>query len=599
MNTLQFSHILADKAKKYGDQTALCQRKNLTDEWSKISWSEFSRLVNTVAKAFVEIGITEQQRIGQFSQNKSENLIVDYAIYNNRAVMVPMYATSTVAQIEFIVNDAEIGILFVGDQSQYDIAVEVQKKSLFLKKIIVFDDDVNISNNENAMFYTDFLEIGKKSTKHFEVENRMNESSEDDLACILYTSGTTGNPKGVMLHHSCFNEAMRTHQIRISSVTDQDTSIAFLPLSHVFERTWCYFCLYQGATIYINLRPIEIQQTIKDVRPTLMCAVPRFWEKVYAAVKENIATMTPLKQGIVTWAVAVGKKHNIDHLRLGKRPGWWLSLRYQIADKLIYSQVKRTIGIENANILPTAGAKLSDEINLFMRSIGVPIVYGYGLTESTATVTCFEYTGYEIGTVGSIMPDLQVKIGEDNEILLKGKTIFKGYYNNPEANAAAFTEDGWFRTGDAGYIKNNNIVLTERIKDLFKTSNGKYIAPQEIETRVGLDRYIEQIAVIGDERNYVTAIIAPSIPTLEEYAQKNGIKYENIDELLHQQAIYDLLEKRIRKQQEGMASYELIKKFSIIKRGFSIETGELTNTLKLRRAIIMQKYKQLIDDMYA
>ena len=425
MNTLQFSHILADKAKKYGDQTALCQRKNLTDEWSKISWSEFSRLVNTVAKAFVEIGITEQQRIGQFSQNKSENLIVDYAIYNNRAVMVPMYATSTVAQIEFIVNDAEIGILFVGDQSQYDIAVEVQKKSLFLKKIIVFDDDVSLANNENAFYYADFLEIGKKSTKHFEVENRMNESSEDDLACILYTSGTTGNPKGVMLHHSCFNEAMRTHQIRISSVTDQDTSIAFLPLSHVFERTWCYFCLYQGVTIYINLRPIEIQQTIKDVRPTLMCAVPRFWEKVYAAVKENIATMTPLKQGIVTWAVAVGKKHNIDHLRLEKKPGWWLKLRYQIADKLIFSQVKRTIGIENANILPTAGAKLSDEINLFMRSIGVPIVYGYGLTESTATVTCFEYTGYEIGTVGSIMPDLEVKIGEDNEILLKGKTIFK------------------------------------------------------------------------------------------------------------------------------------------------------------------------------
>jgi len=250
-------------------------------------------------------------------------------------------------------------------------------------------------------------------------------------------------------------------------------------------------------------------------------------------------------------------------------------------------------------MLPTAGAKLSDEILVFFRSIGVPIVYGYGLTESTATVACFGYVNYEVGTVGTIMPDLEVRIGEENEIQLKGKTVFAGYYNNPKATKDAFTEDGWFKTGDAGYIKNNAIVMTERIKDLFKTSNGKYIAPQEIETKLGGDKYIEQVAVIGDERNYVTAIIAPSIPALEQYAKKHNIKYQNLDELLKNKDIHEFIQIRIGELQKGMANYELIKRFCLIKKSFAIETGELTNTLKIRRAVIMQKYKLLIDEMYS
>jgi len=387
--------------------------------------------------------------------------------------------------------------------------------------------------------------------------------------------------------------------MRLTGLTDKDISIAFLPLSHVFERTWCYYCAFKGATIYINQRPTEIQQTIKDVRPTLMCAVPRFWEKVYAGVQENLSGFSPFMLGVVTWALTIGKKYNIDYLRVGKKPYPFLQLRYFIADKLIFSKVKQTLGIENATMLPVAGARLSDDITLFFRSIGVPVIYGYGLTESTATVSCFENTGYEIGTVGSIMPDVEVKLGEDNEILLKGKTIFPGYYNNPEANAAAFTQDGWFKTGDAGLIKDNKIIMTERLKDMFKTSNGKYIAPQEIETRLTLDKYIEQVAVIGDERNFVTAIIAPSIPALEEYAKKNKITFENVDELLKSPAINELIQSRIVAQQHGMANYEIIKRFILIKKSFSIETGELTNTLKIRRAVIMHKYKTQIEEMYA
>ncbi|MFZ4725414.1 MAG: AMP-dependent synthetase/ligase [Paludibacter sp.] len=599
MEKLHFAQLVFAQAKKYGDRTALCYRDNITDDWTKISWNSLANQVSALSKAFVEIGLTEHQRVAQFSQNKAENLIVDFALFANRAVMVPMYATSTAAQVDFIINDAQIEIIFVGDQHQYNVALEVLENSKYLKKIVVFEKNVVFADNENAIYFTDLLAIGEKSTKHFEVQQRQNEAIGKDLSCILYTSGTTGNPKGVMLTHSCFKEAMRINTMRLTSLTDKDVSIAFLPLSHVFERTWCYLCIFNGVTIYINLRPTEIQQTIKDVRPTLMCSVPRFWEKVYAGVQENISKFSPLMLGVVTWAIATGKKHNVDYLRVGKKPDFFLKLKYSIADKLIFSKVKHTLGLENANMLPTAGAKLSDEITLFFRSIGVPIVYGYGLTESTATVTCFDYNFYEIGTVGSIMPDVQVKIGEENEILLKGKTIFAGYYNNAEATKAAFNEDGWFKTGDAGYIKDNMIVLTDRIKDLFKTSNGKYIAPQEIETRLGMDKYIEQVAVIGDERNYVTAIIAPSIPLLEEYAKKNKIEYENIDELLKLGSIYELIKSRITDLQKDMANYEQIKRFSLIQKSFSIESGELTNTLKMRRAVIMQKHKMLIDEMYS
>lgn len=597
MDNMHFSKLISYQSAKYKDKVVFNQRKTIQSDWEQMSWEQMESDVISLSRQFLASGVEVQARIGQFSNNLTENLIVDFALFSIRGVVVPMYATSTAAQIEYIVKDASIEILFVGNQTQYSIALEAQKSCPTLKTIIVFDQDVVLHSSDDC-YYADYLQSGRKLNASEEYKIRQKDASLDDMACILYTSGTTGNPKGVVLVHNNLTSAVRIHYKRLTSISDTDTSIAFLPLSHIFERMWTYYCLSKGVEIFINLNPIEVTETIKDVNPTLMCAVPRFWEKVYAGVQEKINEMSPVQQAIVTWALATGKRYNINTLRLGKKPDIFLQAQYKIADKLIFSKVKNTLGIQNGQMFPVAGAKLSDEINQFMHCMGVPITYGYGLTESTATVCCFDYTYYTIGSVGKIMPEVEVKIGEENEILLRGNTIFPGYYNQPEINKAAFTADGWFKTGDAGYIEDDILYLTDRIKDLFKTSYGKYIAPQEIETRLVLDKYIEQVAVIGDEKPYVTALIVPDYAALEKFATKQMIHFTTREELLENETIQELIRIRIDKAQQGMANYEMVKKFTLLGQPFSIQTGELTNTLKLKRVIVNHQYKLQIDKMY-
>lgn len=587
------------QAEKYGDKVALKYRDYETSQWIPITWNKFSQTVRQAANALVALGVEEQRNIGIFSQNKPECLFTDFAAFANRLVTIPLYATSSSAQAQYIINDAQIRFLFVGEQFQYDAAFSAFGFCHSLQKLIIFDRNVVLDpRDKTSIYYDEFLALGKDLPHNNVVEERTARASDEDLANILYTSGTTGEPKGVMLHHFNYREAIRIHDIRLTAMTDKDVSMNFLPLTHVFEKAWTYLCIHRGVQVCINLRPADIQTTIKEIRPTLMCSVPRFWEKVYAGVQEKIAQETGLRKAMMLDAIKVGKMHNIDYLRVGKTPPLLLHLKYKFYEKTIYALLKKTIGIENGNFFPTAGAAVPDEICEFVHSVGINMIVGYGLTESTATVSCFPDKGYEIGSVGTLMPDVEVKIGENNEILLRGKTIITGYYRKPEATADAIDKDGWFHTGDAGHLKDGHLYLTERIKDLFKTSNGKYVSPQALETKLAIDRYIDQIAVIADQRKFVSALIVPVYGFVKDYAKEKGLEYKDMADLLQHPKVQALFRARIDTLQQQFAHYEQVKRFTLLPEPFSMERGELTNTLKLKRSVVATNYKELIDKMY-
>ena len=338
---------------------------------------------------------------------------------------------------------------------------------------------------------------------------------------------------------------------------------------------------------------------MRQTHPTCMSSVPRFWEKVYTGVKERVEAASPLQRRLFTRALEVGRRHNIHYLSRGKQPPLRLRMEYKLLNRTVLSLVRKQLGLENANIFPTAGARVSPEVEEFVHAIGLCMMVGYGLTESLATVSC-DHTDkpYTIGSVGRVINGIQIKIGENSEVLLKGPTITKGYYKREALNATIFDKDGFFRTGDAGYIKNGELFLTERLKDLYKTSNGKYIAPQMIEALLLVDKYIDQVAVVADERKFVSALVVPEFRLVEEYAHAHGIEFNSREDLCANRQIHQMMLDRIHTLVQQLAPYEQIKRITLIPHHFSMESGELTNTLKLRRPVILTNYKDLIDKMY-
>ena len=594
-----FAELIHRQAEKYGNRTALKHRDNATGKWLKISWREFSDKVMLTAKAMAEFGIKVQENIGVYSQNMPQCLYTDFGAYGNRVVSIPMYATNSPGQIEYIINDAKIRTLFVGEQLQYNNAFKVQKDSKYLERLVVFDPAVKMNpEDKTSIYFDDFLRLGDNAHAEITVKIRMTEAVPEDLATIIYTSGTTGESKGVMLPHSCYLEAMRIHDVRLPLVTDKDLSMSFLPMTHIFEKAWCYYCLHKGVTIAINQDPKMIQKTLPEVHPTLMCNVPRFWEKVYAGVHEKINSASPAMKKIFLDAIETGRRYNLEYKNKGIPAPCSLKLKFQFYNKTVFTLLKKVLGIERGRFFPVAGAPLSDTINEFLQSVNIPIAYGYGLSETTATVCFYPEIGFQFGSIGEVMPGVQVKIDPgNNEILVKGKTVMSGYYNKPEETRKAFTEDGFFRTGDAGRLEGNTLFFTERIKDLYKTSNGKYIAPQAIEMVMSGDNYIEQIAVIGDQRKFVSALIVPAYPLLEKYAGEKGISFESREELVKNKDIIRFIEAMVEEHQKNLASYEKIKRFTLLPEPFMMGC-ELTDTLKLRRPVVLQKYATEIEAMY-
>ena len=593
------SVLIHDLAAHYGDREMLIYQDFGGKEWKSLSWNQVSNTVKEVSNALLNLGVKVQENIGIFSQNSVQYLETDFGAWGVRAVTIPFYATSSEQQIQFMINDAKIRYLFVGEQEQYDRARRVVSLCPTLERIIVFDPLVRISSHDpNALYFSDFLKLGENLPRQTEVEARQKEASFDDIANILYTSGTTGDSKGVILPHSQFHAAFEANN-KCVPVNDKDRVMNFLPYTHIFERGWALLALTKGATMIVNTHPQEVQQAMRETHPTCMSAVPRFWEKVYMGVMDKIEHSSTMQRKLFMHALAVGRKHNIEYLSLGKKPPVALHLEYEVLNRTVFSLVRKELGLENAHFFPTAGAAVSAHVEEFVHSIGINMIVGYGLTESLATVSCDHLDEpYTVGSVGQPIEGIDIKISDEGEILLKGPTITPGYYNREDLTKQSFTEDGYFKTGDAGYLKDGELFLKERIKDLFKTSNGKYIAPQMIESKLLVDKYIDQICIIADQRKFVSALIVPVYPLLEEYARAHNIPFENREELCTNQQILDMMKERIDTLQQQLAHYEQVKRFTLLPHHLSMEKGELTNTLKVRRRVLYTNYKEQIDAMY-
>lgn len=601
LNVRPLSTLIHDQASKYGDRIAMKFRNDATGNWDGISWKTFSDTVRMVSHALLELGVEVQENIAVFSQNTPQGLCVDFGGYAIRAVTIPFYATSSEMQVKYMVSDANIRYIFVGEQYQYDTALRVQKLDSHVKKLVMITPGiVRDEMDQTSITWEEFLALGEKERKEHEeeVKKRTAELVSEDLANILYTSGTTGLSKGVMITHLMYNSAIAAHD-GVLPLTEHDVVMNFLPFTHIFERAWTYLCLTVGATLAVNFRPQDILKSLNEVHPTCMSAVPRFWEKVYSGVKQKIEESSAIERNLMNEALRVGRKYNVEYLMQGKKPPLGLQLQYKFYEKTLIELLLQKLGLERHNFFPTAGAAIPREIEEFVHSCGINMVAGYGLTESTATVSCDRYNlASSLGSVGRILPGLEIKFGENNEVLLRGNTITKGYYRKQEVTDLSIDEEGWFHTGDAGYMKNGELFLTDRIKDLFKTSNGKYIAPQLIESKLCVDKYIDQIVIIADQRKFVSALVIPEYRLLEEFAKEYNIEYKDVADLCANPKINKFMMYRIDTIQQEFAHYEQVKKVTLLPEPFSLEKGELTNTLKVKRPVLNQNYREQIEKMY-
>lgn len=589
MSALDFHFVnrLRFQAKNFSNRTAL--RFQEQGKWCNMEWSTLQQEIDNISLALIAQNIEIQDKIGIFAHNMPRWSIADFGAMQARVVTVPIYATNTPSQVEYIINDADIRILFVGEQAQMDCAIQIANNCTQLIKIVAMKSSINLHNHPLACHWENFIQVDKNMIV---LEARLASKRLDDLFTLIYTSGTTGDPKGVMLDYANLAHQLQSHDQALN-ISEQDISLSFLPLSHIFERAWVAYIFHRGTTNCYLENTDQIRQALVETKPTVMCAVPRFYEKIYAAVLDKVEKAPFIRRTLFHWAIQAGEKHYQS-----AKPSRWLKWQHKWADKLVLSKLRALLGGQ-VRMMPCGGAKLEPTIGKFFHSLGVNIKLGYGMTETTATVSCWENHGFNPSSIGKLMPNAEVKIGENNEILVRGGMVMRGYYKKPEETANAFTEDGFLKTGDAGEIdEHGNLHITDRIKELMKTSNGKYIAPQYIEGKIGKDKFIEQIAIIADAKKYVSALIVPCFDSLEEYAKQLNIKYQDRLELIKHAEIIQMFEKRLHEIQKELASFEQVKKFTLLPQAFTQAMEEITPTLKLRRKVIMQRYREQIEKMY-
>ncbi|MDZ7319729.1 MAG: long-chain fatty acid--CoA ligase, partial [candidate division KSB1 bacterium] len=581
--------------KAHGNKTSLMAKKAGT--YQGFSYNELLDRVKYFALGLASLGIKHGDRVALISENRPEWAIADFGILALGATNVPIYPTITPLQIEYILSDSGSKAIIVSTLELQEKILKIFDNLPEMEKVIFMDD--NGARKDFMIKYDKIYDLGKAFEKDHPgyFEEAIKKVTPDDLCGIIYTSGTTGAPKGVMLSHNNLLSNVKA-ALDVIKADETDTFLSFLPLCHSFERMAGHFtAIAAGATIAYAESVDTVAQNLGEVKPTLMTSVPRLFEKIYARIIENANAGSPLKKKIFWWAIRTGEKY-ADTQFAGKTPGALLKFKYNLAHKLVYSKLHQRVG-GRLRFFVSGGAPLSKEIAEFFYKAGILILEGYGLTESSPVIAVNREDKFKFGSVGPAIPGVEVKIADDGEILTRGPHVMKGYYKNPEATAEAIDADGWLHTGDIGLMDEEGFLyITDRKKNIIVTSGGKNITPATIENLLVTSPYIEQVMVIGDKRNYLTALIVPKFEALKKYATEKGISFASIEELIQNPDIYDLVAADIEKLTFELARFEQIKKFTLLPKEFTVESGELTPSLKIKRKVVAENYADIIDKMY-
>ncbi len=566
--------------------------------WQSVSWAEMLERVRDLALGFHELGVKQGDRVVLLSENRLEWFLVDKALHVLGAAIVPIYSTLPASQVSYIVRNSESKVVIASSPQQQAKVAETRGELSNVEHVIRIDPPGN-SGLESLGLDEVFVKGAEKAAKEPELHHQLAAKvTPQDLASIIYTSGTTGDPKGVMLTHDNFASNVKA-SMQVLPITKDDVALSVLPYSHVFERMVAHY-LYPcaGTSIAIAESADKIMDNLAEIRPTVMTFVPRFYEKMYARVLEAVSQGSPLKRKIFWWAISVGREHG--RYRLGSnKPPFLLDLKYKIATALAFKKLQQRVG-GRLRFFISGGAPLSKEIAEFFWAAGITILEGYGLSETSPVIAVNRPGAIRFGTVGRIVPGVEVKIAEDQEILARGPNIMKGYYKNESATREAIDPEGWFHTGDVGHLDADGfLVITDRKKDLIVTAGGKKIAPQPIENLLRTNPYVAEIVLIGNARRFTAALVVPDFEQLHEWTHEQGIKSFNKQELVRNQGLVDFIQKQIDEMTSHLAQFEKIKKVCLLPKAFTIESGELTPTLKVKRKVVESRYKNLIDQLYA
>ena len=564
--------------------------------WIPISSDQMLERAKRIAAGLHALGVRRGDRVALLSDSRVEWTLTDAGSIFAGTIDVPIYPTLTPPQVRYILNDSGSSVLFLANREKFVELKDALGECPEVKHVIFFDSD--------GVTSADGLTLGQLEERGRELEQNepgyvdriAAQITPEDLATIIYTSGTTGEPKGVMLTHSNLVSNLIDSSGHLS-FGEQDTVLSVLPLSHVFEREAMYMYLHQGMAVYFAESLQTVGPNLREVRPTVLVGVPRIFEKIYARIRERAAEAGRLGALLLAWSVSVAReyaKHTIAHEPVPP----FLKLKHAIASKLVFSKWQNAFG-GRMRLLVSGGAALPEDLSYIYIGAGIPIVQGYGLTETSPVITAGRIEDNRVGTVGKAIANVEIRIAEDGEIEVRGPNVMRGYYNKPEETRAVFTSDGWFKTGDIGAIDEDGFLrITDRKKELFKTSGGKYIAPQPIEQAIKGSRFVNQVVLIGAERKFPAALIVPVWEQVESYCKLKGIEVKSRSELCKHPRIIDLIQRQVDGLTPNLAKYERIKKVALLENEFTIEGGELTPTLKVKRRVIDQKYRDVIEKLY-